>query len=168
MNYLRTQMINFVWDNKFKRSYKKLIKLNPNYKPFIFEKFEIFSNNPFSSELPSTSHNNQNCKNFQTMCPLLFTNQKDDNYVEMYGTVFANYYPRLFVRVRIYKNSCFISIFIIQIKFFNHIGDVKQLQKTKMTPNSHNFGEFEYLILVNSIISTKQNIAKKTGFFASL
>ena len=44
-------MINFVWDNKFKRSYKKLIKLNPNYKLLIFEKFEVFSNNPFASEL---------------------------------------------------------------------------------------------------------------------
>ncbi len=44
-------MINFVWDSKFKRDYKKLIKQNPYLKELIFEKFEMFSVDPFSSEL---------------------------------------------------------------------------------------------------------------------
>lgn len=44
-------MINFLWDSKFKRNYKKLIKSNPEYKSLIKEKFTIFSENPFHTKL---------------------------------------------------------------------------------------------------------------------
>jgi len=44
-------MINFLWDSKFKRNYKKLIKSNPEYKFLIKDKFAVFSENPFDTKL---------------------------------------------------------------------------------------------------------------------
>jgi mRNA-degrading endonuclease YafQ of YafQ-DinJ toxin-antitoxin module len=44
-------MIEFVWDNKFKRSYKKRISQNTDLKSKFNTAIKIFSQNPFDPKL---------------------------------------------------------------------------------------------------------------------
>ena len=44
-------MVNLVWDQAFKRKYKKIFTLNIELKKSFWEAMSIFSQNPFDSKL---------------------------------------------------------------------------------------------------------------------
>lgn len=44
-------MIEFIWDNKFKRNYKKLTKYDSSLKSLVYTKLEKFSQEPFDPSL---------------------------------------------------------------------------------------------------------------------
>ncbi len=44
-------MINLIWDESFKRIYKKKVRKRPELKSLFWEKIELFANEPFHSSL---------------------------------------------------------------------------------------------------------------------
>jgi addiction module RelE/StbE family toxin len=44
-------MINFIWDQGFKRKYKKLVNQNETLKSLFWNKMELFTDNPFNPTL---------------------------------------------------------------------------------------------------------------------
>ena len=44
-------MINAIWDEGFKRSYKKRVKVDSNLKKKFWTRMEIFSDDPFANQL---------------------------------------------------------------------------------------------------------------------
>ena len=45
------KMINLIWDESFKRIYKKKIKRRPELKPLFWKKIELFTVEPFHKSL---------------------------------------------------------------------------------------------------------------------
>lgn len=59
-------MINLIWDDTFKRKYKKLIKNNEFLKNIFWKKIELFIENPYNPQLKThkLSGKLKNCYSF--------------------------------------------------------------------------------------------------------
>lgn len=79
--------MNVIWSKGFKRSFKKLIKKNPQLKTKIFDALKLLVNDPFTPSLKSHKLSG-NLANFWSCfvaydCRIIFSFSEDGKFLEM-------------------------------------------------------------------------------------